>query len=133
MELWKEWVSAGAGAAYADAVRQLLQVTPVDVTWLQRVDLSSILGTVEIAKSMNTPVMAETAAALQNMAKFTSVQQDLMNALPKLTFPNEALVAFQRIANELSNPAIRTALAAAATADARVVTDHDDETPEEDS
>ena len=82
---------------------------------------------------MNTPVMAETAAALQNMAKFTSVQQDLMNALPKLTLPNEALVAFQRIANELSNPAIRTALAAAATADARVVTDHDDETPEEDS
>ena len=145
MEVWKEWVSAGAGAAYADAVRQLLQVTPVDVTWLQRVDLSSILGTVEIAKafhnpaiaeiakSMNTPVMAETAAALQNMAKFTSVQHDLKNALPKLTFPNEALAAFQRIANELSNPAVRTALAAAANADARVVTDHDDETPGEDS
>jgi hypothetical protein len=145
MEVWKEWVSAGARAAYADAVRQLLQVTPVNVPWLQRVDLSSILGTVEIAKafhnpaiaeiakSMNTPVTAETAAALQNIAKFTSVQQDLMKQLPKLTFPNEALAAFQRIANELSNPAVRTALAAAATADARVVTDHDDETPEEES
>jgi len=141
---WKEWVAAGATAGYGNAVRQLLQVNPVDLSWLQTVDLTSSVGATEIAKafhdlaigeiakSLQNPVMAETAAALRDMAKFTSVQQELMDALPALTIPDEAVAAFQRIADELSDPVVRTALAAAASG-ARIVAGHDDETPEDNS
>jgi hypothetical protein len=121
IEVLTEWAAARAAAGYGDAVRQLLQVNPEAVSWPQTVDLNSIVGATEIAKSLHNPVMAETAAALQ----------DLLDALPTMTFPNEAVAAFQRIADELSDPAVRTALAAAA-AGARAVADHNDGTPEDD-
>ena len=142
-EAVKEWVAAGAAAGYGDAVRRFLHAKPADVSWPQTADPASAMAEAEaattfrssalaeIVKYTHNPAMTAALAAFQDMAESASVPQALADAPPTMTIPNETVAAFQRIADVLSDPAVRAVLAAAAS-DTRVVADHGDETPEDD-
>ncbi|HEV2640497.1 MAG TPA: type IV toxin-antitoxin system AbiEi family antitoxin domain-containing protein [Actinocrinis sp.] len=129
-EVWKEWVTVGAAAGYEDAVRQILQMKPANASWTKTVNPASLLVPAEVVKSLRSPVVSDFLAKFQDATKYAAAQQELTEALSTMKTVSEAVATFQLIANEFSNPMVRTALAVAG---AQIMADHDDETPEDEA